>query len=118
VVLLKGASLLVGGAFVHANLFAVRRSVASVILPGRVGDLEIAEEVSGRAISRAVLARLARPRAAAHGAERRVDRVAAVRARRPFGESDPRFQSDLRFWVYWLPLEQALYARAVATLAS
>ena len=52
VVLLKGASLLAGGAFVFANLDAVRQSVASVVLARRVGDLEIAEQLSGRVITR------------------------------------------------------------------
>ncbi|MBD0272464.1 MAG: endo-1,4-beta-xylanase [Acetobacteraceae bacterium] len=54
VVLLKGASLLAGGAFVFVNLYAVRQSVASVVLPRRVGDLEIGEELSPRYLLTAV----------------------------------------------------------------
>ena len=117
VVLLKAASLVLGGAFVYVNLHAVRQSVASVVLPRRVGDLEIAEELSARALSRAVaVASLAVAALLTLPAER-WPALAALLLGVPFGESDPRFQLDLGFWVYWLPLEQALYARALVTLA-
>jgi uncharacterized membrane protein (UPF0182 family) len=117
VVLLKLASLLVSGAFVFANLYAVRQSVASVVLPRRVGDLEIAEELSARSISRAVAVASLVVAAFLTLPSDRWPSVAAARVGLPFGESDPRFQSDLAFWVYWLPLEQACYARMLATLA-
>lgn len=117
VVLLKAASLLAAGVFVYANFHAVRQSVASVVLPRRVGDLEIAEELSAPTLSRAVaVASLAVAALLTLPAER-WPAVAALRLGVPFRESDPRFQLDLGFWVYWLPLEQALYTRALITLA-
>src|SRR5690606_16028763 len=42
---LRATAFVVGGALAFANLWAVRRSVASVILPRRLGNIEIGEEV-------------------------------------------------------------------------
>ena len=53
--LLRGVTALLGTAFVFANLFSVRHSIVSLVLPRRVGDLEIGEEVPGRTLMRAVL---------------------------------------------------------------
>jgi hypothetical protein len=47
-ILLRGGAAALGAAFVFANLYAVRGSVASFVLPRRVANLEIGEEVSGR----------------------------------------------------------------------
>src|SRR5258708_13201818 len=50
---------LLGGAvatgFAFANCYAVRRSVVSLVLPRRVGNLDIGEEVSSRALTVAAL---------------------------------------------------------------
>ena len=100
VVALKAASLALVGAFVFVNLYGVRQSVASVVLPRRVGDLEIGQEVSSRALlvvtallSAALAAVLALPASS-------WPLLAAARLGVPFGESDPRLQADLGFWVY------------------
>lgn len=103
--------------FAFANLLAVRHSVVSLVLPRRVGNIEIGEEVPGRSLvmSAAVLSAvlgilLALP----------IDGwSAALLARngQPFGEKDPYFQHDLGFFVYWLPLETALYEWALVTIA-
>ena len=45
---LRLASGAVAAAFVFANLYAVRRSVVSLVLPRRVANIEIGEEVPGR----------------------------------------------------------------------
>ena len=49
-VLIRGGLFLVGTLFVFGNLYAVRYSVQSLVLPRRVGNLEIGEEVPGRVL--------------------------------------------------------------------
>ena len=44
--------------------------------------------------------------------------VALVRTGSRFGETDPFFQSDLSFYVAWLPLESAAYQWTLALLIS
>lgn len=95
--------------FVFANLYAVRRSVVSLVLPRRIANLEIPQEVSGRWLLAAVLALsilfgaiLSLPQD---------DWSGWLLARRgaPFNESDPYFGADLGFFIYWLPFETALH---------
>src|SRR5579862_5661640 len=47
-VILTGATALVITVFVFGNLYAVRRSIVSVVFPRRMGNLEIGEEVPAR----------------------------------------------------------------------
>ena len=56
--LLGALSTIVGGAFLFVNLWAVRRSVVSLVLPRRVANIEIGEEVPPRylTIAAAVIA--------------------------------------------------------------
>jgi uncharacterized membrane protein (UPF0182 family) len=103
--------------FVFANLYAVRHSVVSLVLPRRLANLEIGEEVPGRhlVIAAAVLSALC-------GAALALPKetwAAYVLARDglPFGEGDPYFQHDLGFFVYWLPLERTLYLWSVVVVA-
>lgn len=103
--ILRGMAFAVGTTFVFLNLYAVRHSVVSLVLPRRVGNLEIGEEVPGRYLDAAVVVLslvlgllLALPRADWAS-------VDLVRHGESFRESDPYFQFDLAFWVYWLPLE-------------
>ncbi len=104
-VILRGSAFAVGATFVFINLYAVRHSVVSLVLPRRVGNLEIGEEVPGRYLDVAVVAlslALGLLLALPHGDWASVD---LVRHGEAFRESDPYFQFDLAFWVYWLPLE-------------
>ena len=103
--------------FVFANLYAVRHSVVSLVLPRRLANLEIGEEVPGRhlVLAAAVLSALcgialALPKDAW---------TAFVLARdgQRFGDQDPYFQHDLGFFVYWLPFEHTLYVWAVVAVA-
>src|SRR3954469_14608938 len=55
-VVLRVGSWIVATLFVFANLFAVRHSVASVVLPRRVANLEIGEEVPGSYLTSVVIA--------------------------------------------------------------
>lgn len=110
---LRLSSGLLAGAFVFANLYGVRQSVVSLVLPRRVANIEIGEEIPGAYLVAAAAllsvllgALLTLPSSswmswllARHGI--------------PFGESDPYFEADLGFYVYWLPLENALYLWAL-----
>lgn len=103
--ILRGVAFAVGTTFVFLNLYAVRHSVVSLVLPRRVGNLEIGEEVPGRYLDAAVVVLsliLGLLLALPHGDWASVD---LVRHGEAFRESDPYFQFDLAFWIYWLPLE-------------
>ena len=113
--LASGGSGLVAGLFVFANLYAVRASVTALILPRRLANLEIGEEVPG---SRLVL--VAALLAAAFGWLLALpadawQSIALARAGLPFGEADPYFERDLSFYVNWLPFETALYLGSLVT---
>jgi uncharacterized protein len=104
--------------FALGNLYAVRLSIASVVLPRRMGDLEIGEELPGRYLNAGVVilaiivgAVLALPE---H------DWMSLVLARHgvPFGETEAYFERDLGFFVYWLPFELDCYARVLWALAA
>lgn len=114
--LLRGVTALLGTAFVFANLYSVRHSIVSLVLPRRVGDLEIGEEVPGRTLMLGVLLL-----SAALGALLTIpygDWTLLAQAWRglPYGELDPFHQVDLGFYVHWLPLEVALYHWALLVL--
>lgn len=99
--------------FVFVNLYAVRHSVVSLVLPRRVGNLEIGEEVPGRYLVMVVAAL-----SVLLGVLLSIDQgewtnlylaIGGI----PFGESDPYFHHDIAFFVYWLPLERSLYVWAL-----
>jgi uncharacterized protein len=116
IALVTGLTGILSAAVVFVNLYAVRRSIVALILPRRLGDLEIGEEVPptfltlvAAALSVLFGALLALPRTswtsfwlAAKGL--------------PFRESDPYLQADLGFFVYRLPAETSLYYWALITL--
>jgi uncharacterized protein len=114
---LRTASGILAMLFVFANLYVVRHSVVSLVLPRRVANLEIGEEVPGRylVLAAAVLSALV----GAALALRPEAWTAYVLARSgvPFGEVDPYFQHDLGFFVYWLPFERTLYVWAVLVVS-
>ena len=98
--------------FAFLNLYAVRQSVVSLVLPRRLGNLEIGEEVPNRyliavtiVLSLVLAALLALPEG---------DWIAFELARsgHVFAELDPYFGADLGFFVYWLPFEAELWGWA------
>jgi uncharacterized membrane protein (UPF0182 family) len=114
--LMRGVSVLAIALFVLANLYAVRRSIMKVVVPRRMGDLEIGEEVPGRYLDAAVLIGavviglvLGLPQ---HG----WTQLVLARSGVAFGDRDKYFDADLGFFVYELPLEAAVYVRAVTTV--
>ena len=106
---LRMASGAVATAFIFINLWAVRRTVVSLRLPRRLGNIEIAEEVPSPyllavAAAIAVLFGALVTLPAETWTGFMLSRIGI-----PFNESDPHFQSDLGFYVYWLPVERELY---------
>lgn len=94
--------------FVFANLYAVRQSVVSLVLPRRVGNLDIGEEVPRRQLTWTAAALSVLIGVALAWSQRDWSGYLATRIGQPFGESDPYFAADLGFFVYRLPFELSL----------
>ena len=114
--LLRGTCAVVAAAVCFANLAGVVSSVDNVVLPRRLGGLEIGETVEGRrllwgaaGISIALGALLSLPLDA-------WEPVVALASPSGFGEIEPYTSHDLAYHVHWLPLEHALYAWALFSL--
>lgn len=109
----RGVSWLAGTLFVFVNLYAVRSSVVSLVLPRRVANLEIGEEVPGRYLALAVggLSVLLGALLTVTYADWTTAYQAVFGA--PFHDTDPFFNLDLGFFVYWLPFERALFLWAL-----
>ena len=114
--LLRGTCAVVAAAVCFANLAGVVSSVENVVLPRRLGGVEIGETVEGRrllwgaaAISIAVGSLLSLPLDA-------WEPVVALSSPAGFGEIEPYTSHDLAYHVHWLPLEHALYAWALFSL--
>ena len=99
----------VGTLFVFANLYAVRQSVVSLVLPRRVGNLDIGEEVPRRLLSWVALGLAIAIGLILAWSQQDWSRFLAAGISAPFGESDPYFASDLSFFVFRLPLELSLF---------
>ena len=114
--ILRGLSGAVATVFFFCNLYAVRHSVVSLVLPRRVANIEIGEEVPSRYLLLAVIAMsllfgilLAFP-------QDDWTSLALVRWGQPFREADPYFEYDLGFWTYWLPFETSLHVWSLIAL--
>ena len=113
VALLRLTSGTVAALFVFANLYAVRQSVVPIVLPRQVANLEIGEEIPGRYLMGAVIVMAVILGALLTLPASTWTSVSLLQGGRPFGESDPYFEADLSFFVYWLPFESALYLWAL-----
>ncbi|HEX7979671.1 MAG TPA: UPF0182 family protein [Gemmatimonadaceae bacterium] len=113
---LRIGSFLAASAFAFVNLYAVRQSVVSLVLPRRIANIEIGEEVPSRylLIATALLSALIGSALTLSGDLWWV--LLRARVGQPFGESDPYFGADLGFFVYWLPLETEIYYWAMLML--
>jgi uncharacterized membrane protein (UPF0182 family) len=114
--ILRGISGTVATVFFFCNLYAVRHSVVSLVLPRRVANIEIGEEVPSRYLLLAVIGMsllfgilLAFP-------QDDWTALALVRWGQPFREADPYFEYDLGFWTYWLPFETSLHVWSLIAL--
>src|SRR5688572_32396773 len=95
---LRGLSGLVATAFFFCNLYAVRHSVVSLVLPRRVANIEIGEEVPSRYLLLAVIGMAVLFGGLLAFPQDDWTSLALVRWGRSFRESDPYFEYDLGFW--------------------
>ena len=100
-------------AFVFVNLYAVRQSVVSLVLPRRIGNLDIGEEVPRRQLTWTAAALSALIGIALSWPQNDWSQLLAARIGRPFGESDPYFAADVSFFVYQLPFELSMFRWAL-----
>jgi uncharacterized protein len=109
-------SALLAAAMLFINLYVVRQSVVSLVLPRRVANIEIGEEVPGRyLVGAALLISLVLGWWLALPADS-WRMFSLLRHGLPFGESDPYVEMDLGFFVYWLPIESMMYYRTLTTV--
>ena len=111
-------SFAIAALFAFINLYAVRQSVVSLVLPRRMANIEIGEEVPSRylflatlALSAVVGALLTFPADEWHSA-------LLARIGRRFDETEPYLSSDIGFFVYWLPFEMSVHLWAIVVLVS
>ncbi|MDQ2667590.1 MAG: UPF0182 family protein, partial [Gemmatimonadota bacterium] len=117
-VLLTLASFALATLFTLVNVWAVRQSVVSLVLPRRIANIEIGEEVPRRFLTiAAVVVSVLVGALLVFPSDRWYDAVLAG-AGKPFFETDPYFGADLGFFVYWLPFETSLHSWAVLVLAA
>ena len=113
---LRIGSFLFAGAFAFVNLYAVRQSVVSLVLPRRIANIEIGEEVPGRYLLFVTAALSALIGVALALSGDLWPTALLARIGRPFSETDPEFGADLGFFVYWVPFETELYYWAMLLL--
>jgi uncharacterized protein len=116
--LLTVASFTIVSLFAFVNLYAVRQSVVSLVLPRRMANIEIGEEVPSRYLFGVVLAMSAVVGALLTFPADQWHEALLARIGRPFGEMDPYFGADLGFFVYWLPFETAVHYWSILVLVS
>ena len=107
--LLTGASAALAIAFLFANLFTVRRSIVSLVLPRRLGNIEIGEEVPGKYLTQVAFAVAVLVGLLISFPRDGWMLFATARYAEPFLERDSVFEYDLSYFVNWLPFEQALF---------
>ncbi len=95
--------------FVFVNLYVVRKSVVSLVLPRRVANLEMGVEVSDHYLMGVVVVMSLVLGALLTIPQEDWSSFVLARAGRPFGETDPYFGLDLGFFVYWLPFERSVF---------
>lgn len=115
-IVLRFGCAVVATAFVFANLYAVRQSVVSLVLPRRIGNIEFGEEVP-----RKQLTWIAAGMSAVLGlifawSQADWSRALGARIGHLFGETDPYFVTDLAFFVFQLPFELSLFNWAMTML--
>lgn len=116
--LLRGSAFVIAASFAFANLYAVRRSVRSLRLPRRIGNLDFSEEVSARILNSAVIGLAVVIGIALALPHDDWMSVALMRNGILFGETDPYFRFDLGTWLYQLPFEVGAYAWSMITLVA
>ncbi|MBA3657931.1 MAG: UPF0182 family protein, partial [Gemmatimonadaceae bacterium] len=104
--------------FAFLNLAAIRRSIVSLALPRKIGNVEIGEAVPSRYLYRVVAALSATVGLLLAFGAPNWTLLSLARAGLTFGESDPYYKLDLGYYVGWLPLENALYLWSIALVST
>jgi uncharacterized membrane protein (UPF0182 family) len=114
--ILRGGAALLGFGFAFANLYAVRRSIVSLVLPRRIANIDFGEEVPGRSMTALVV--IVSLVLAVLLAIPQDDWVTSALAWTglPFGERDPYQDRDFGFYVYNVPFERSLNLWAMVAL--
>lgn len=114
--LLKGGAFAAAFAFTFANFFGVRRSVVQLVLPRRVGNIEIGEQVPSRRLTAVAVALAVVLAALLAWLQDDWLLLAQVRYARDTSTLAPHYPETDGFWLTWFPFELSLYAWAVAVL--
>lgn len=114
---LYGCALVVGIAFTWINVSAVRKSVAALIVPKRLGNVEFGEEVPSTRLRALTAAMSLGITAVSLAALPSWTTLALWRSNVSFAETDPYFTLDLSHFVTWLPLETGAYQWCLALFA-
>jgi uncharacterized membrane protein (UPF0182 family) len=115
-VVLRLFCAIVATLFVFANLYAVRQSVVSLVLPRRIGNIEFGEEVPRTQLTWVAAALSAVLGVIFAWSQSDWSRALAVRIGQIFEEADPYFATDLSFFVFRLPFEVSLFNWAMTML--
>jgi uncharacterized membrane protein (UPF0182 family) len=111
-------SAVFAGLFALVNLYSIRRSIVSLAFPRRLGNVQFGEAVPARYLDRTVIALSIAIALLLSRVTPSWQQLALLKSGVHFGETDPFFQTDLSFYVTWLPLESAVYQWALGLLVS
>ena len=103
-------------AFAFLNLYALRRSIISLVLPRRIGNLDIGEAVPGPILLAVVIGIAVVLAVFLSALPGDWTTFAFARFARPFREMDPYLDRDLSYLVAWLPFELELHDWATLLL--
>ncbi|MDA1080477.1 MAG: UPF0182 family protein [Gemmatimonadetes bacterium] len=123
--LMHGTALRVGGfaaalVFAFLNFYALRRSIVSLVLPRRLGNIEIGEAVSPRNLLAFVVAVSVVVSLLLSAPVSDWTTFALARIAGPFREMDPYLDRDISYVVAWLPFAldlQEWAARAMVVVS-
>ncbi len=115
---LLGGTALAGFVLAFTNLYAVRSSIVSLVLPRRLGNIEIGEAVPGRRLTYLVFLLAAIVAVLLCLEQDDWTIFALARIGLPFREFDPYNERDLGFYVYHLPFERSLFSWALGALVT
>ncbi|HKS05346.1 MAG TPA: UPF0182 family protein [Gemmatimonadaceae bacterium] len=112
--LLRVLAFVAGTGIAFVNFWGVRHSVVSLVLPRRLGGIEIGEEVPPSHLMAVVVMLSVIVGFAFAIPAGDWQSMVFARGGVPFDEADPYFSEDIGFFVYWLPFERAAYAWTVS----
>ncbi|MFI5234023.1 MAG: UPF0182 family protein, partial [Gemmatimonadales bacterium] len=115
---LLGGTTLAGFVLAFGNLYAVRSSIVSLVLPRKVANIEFAEAVPGRRLTGLVFAIAAVLAVLLSLQQDDWTILALARIGLPFRETDPFSDRDFGFYMYRLPFERSLFSWAVGAFAT